>query len=318
MRDAKVLLLLAAITGAALAFFFFWDAGNMSAYIANRRAAKIAAVLIAGGGIAVSSVLFQTLTHNQILTPGVIGFDALYLFIQGAVLFFAGTATPAGMDARLYYLVNVAVMIVFAELLYRVIFRGGSHQLYFVLLAGVVCGMLFRSAFSFFMMLIDPEQFDILQTKIFVSFNTIPQELILPSLVLTLLALVYGARLLPQWDVFLLGTENAHNLGVDTHDLQRRTMRIIAVLVAASTALVGPLTFLGLLVVNIAYGILHSYRHSVVLLGTTLVTWAALFLGLVIVERVFSFTTNLTVILNFVGGTYFIYLLLREGKGKNA
>lgn len=223
-----------------------------------------------------------------------------------------GTAKPSFLEAQGFFLWNVLLMIFFSELLYRALFRAAGKHLYFILLAGVVCGMLFRSAFSFFMVLLDPDQFEILQYKMFASFNMISQDLLLLATLLILGGLLYGLRFLPKWDVFLLGVENAYNLGIDTARLQKKTMRLIAVLVAVSTALVGPITFLGLMVVNIAYAVFSSYRHSILLPGSVLVTWLMLFVGLLVVERALSFSTNLTVILNGLGGTYFIYLFLRR------
>lgn len=311
MRDRWKLFLLGLAALALLLLYLFWG-GPMSDYVFDRRLKTVAAVLVTGAAVSVSSLLFQTLTHNRILTPAVIGFDSLYLLIQGITVFVTGTAKPSFLEAQGCFLWNVLLMIFFSELLYRALFRAAGKHLYFILLAGVVCGMLFRSAFSFFMVLLDPDQFEILQYKMFASFNMISQDLLLLAALLILGGLLYGLRFLPKWDVFLLGVENAYNLGIDTARLQKKTMRLIAVLVAVSTALVGPITFLGLMVVNIAYAVFSSYRHSILLPGSVLVTWLMLFVGLLVVERALSFSTNLTVILNGLGGTYFIYLLLRR------
>lgn len=291
---------------------------NMStaqmAYALPRRLEKVVAVLLAGFGVAVSSILFQTITHNRILTPSIIGFDSLYLLIQGGVLFIFGSTVTGFLDESYYFLLNVALMVVFAELLFRFLFQREQSYIYFILLAGVVCGMLFRSAFSFFMLLLDPDQFYVLQNKMFASFNLIPTNLLGLAAVLTVGAIIYGWPLRRELDVFVLGRENAHNLGIDTARLQKRVLRVIALLVAVATALVGPITFFGLLVVNVAYQLLATYRHSILIVGTVLISWAALLLGLVVVEHALDFATNLTVIINGIGGSYFLYLLLKEGK----
>ncbi|KAF1683603.1 iron chelate uptake ABC transporter family permease subunit [Veillonella sp. R32] len=291
---------------------------NMStaqmAYALPRRLEKVVAVLLAGFGVAVSSILFQTITHNRILTPSIIGFDSLYLLIQGGVLFIFGSTVTGFLDESYYFLLNVALMVVFAELLFRFLFQREQSYIYFILLAGVVCGMLFRSAFSFFMLLLDPDQFYVLQNKMFASFNLIPTNLLGLAAVLTVVAIIYGWPLRRELDVFVLGRENAHNLGIDTARLQKRVLRVIALLVAVATALVGPITFLGLLVVNVAYQLLATYRHSILIVGTVLISWVALLLGLVVVEHALDFATNLTVIINGIGGSYFLYLLLKEGK----
>ena len=106
----------------------------------------------------------------------------------------------------------------------------------------------------------------------------------------------------------------AINLGVDYDRVLERMFIMIALLVSISTALIGPITFLGLLVVNIAREFIRSYEHRYLLISSTLISVIALIGGQLLVERVINFNTTLTVIINFIGGLYFIYLLLKENK----
>lgn len=313
MRNQRILLLSALLAAAGVLAYFFLDLGNANAYIVTRRLTILLAVLATGYAVACSSVLFQTLTHNRILTPSVVGFDSLYLLIQAVTVFLFGGGTLSAGNVWLFCL-DVCLMVVFSELLYRLLFRREGAYLYFILLAGVICGMFFRSIFSFLLVLIDPNEFDILQEKMFASFSLVQGNLIALSLILLAGATFFVWRMRDTLDVFLLGRENAHNLGVDCTWFERRIMRIVAVMVAVSTALVGPITFLGLMVVNICYALLDTRRHGVVIVTAVMISWAALFFGLILVERVLTFATNLTVILNGIGGIYFIYLLTRRGK----
>src|SRR5699024_12781250 len=89
---------------------------------------------------------------------------------------------------------------------------------------------------------------------------------------------------------------------------------IVAVLISIATALIGPITFLGLLVVNVAYEFLKTYRHFYLIFGSVFISIIALLGGQFIVEKVFTFQTTLSVIINFIGGVYFIYLLLKENQ----
>lgn len=298
----------------AMAYLFMHIYPGQWNYAFPRRLIKVAAVLLAGFGIALSSVLFQTITNNRILTPAIVGFDALYLLIQGMVIYAFSAAGSSLVGDIGYFLINVVLMLIFSELLFKFLFQREDSYLYFVLLAGVVCGVLFRSVFSFFTMLLDPNEFDILQTKMYANFNSIPSDLIALATLIMAFAFWYGWKKRYEFDVFLLGKENAHNLGIDTDDLQKRALRIISLFVATATALVGPITFLGLLIVNIMYQLLTTYRHSYLIIGTVFIGWISLFLGLIIVERVFDFTTNLTVIINGIGGSYFLYLLMKGGR----
>ena len=88
---------------------------------------------------------------------------------------------------------------------------------------------------------------------------------------------------------------------------------VIAVLVSIATALVGPITFLGLLVVNVARELFRTYRHTY-LLGSFFISVIALVGGEFLVEKVFTFQTPLSVLIDLVGGLYFIYLLLKESR----
>ena len=86
---------------------------------------------------------------------------------------------------------------------------------------------------------------------------------------------------------------------------------IVSILASASTVLVGPVTFLGILIVSIARFIFPTYRHIVLMPGTALVGVAALTFGMLLTERWLNFSVPLSVIINFVGGVYFIYLIMK-------
>ncbi|MDS8740903.1 ABC transporter permease, partial [Streptococcus pneumoniae] len=60
----------------------------------------------------------------------------------------------------------------------------------------------------------------------------------------------------------------------------------------------------------------RSYKHSVVIAGASIISIVALVGGQWVVEHVFTFNTTLSVIINFIGGVYFIYLLLKESRSK--
>jgi len=115
-------------------------------------------------------------------------------------------------------------------------------------------------------------------------------------------------------DVIAMGRDHAVNLGVDYDRVVKRLLIVVAVLISIATALVGPITFLGLLVANVAYQLMRTYRHTLLIPAAVLISIVALVGGQLLVERVFTFSTTLSVIINLVGGVYFIYLLLKGSK----
>ena len=115
-------------------------------------------------------------------------------------------------------------------------------------------------------------------------------------------------------DVISLGKEHAINLGVNYDKVVKKMIIVVAILVSISTALVGPITFLGLLVTNVTKQIFRTYKHSYLICSSILISILTLVSGQFLVERIFTFTTTISVIINFIGGVYFIYLLLKESR----
>ena len=282
-------------------------------FLLERRILKLIAIFVVGYSISVSSVLFQTITNNRIITPSIIGFDSLYLMICSiVVLFFHQLLVPNVINIHIFFFITVGIMIVFSRALYRLLFIIKENTIYYVLLSGVVLSLLFRSIYTFFISIMDVAQYDALQRKLYASFDLIQYDLLFVSIILALLTTKYIVPMLSDLDVYLIGKDNAKMLGVDIDKVQDDCIKIISVLVSIATVLVGPITFLGLFVVNIVYMIYsNSNKHVHLILGSTFLSWIILILGSLLVERVFEFDTNLTVIINGIGGIFFIYLLLK-------
>lgn len=279
-----------------------------------RRARKVLAMVLVGLAIAYSTLIFQTVTNNRILTPSIIGFDALYILIHTVMIFFLGSMRFITFDKTFLFALNIGLMILFAGLLYRWLFEREGVHLYFLVLVGVVFGTLFSNLSNFMQKLLDPNEFSILQNSMFASINNVDEELLGWATLGIVAVFIYSLRFLPYLDVLSLGRELAVNLGVDHTFVVNRLMIIIAIFVSISTALVGPITFLGLLIVNITYHVMGTYRHRYLIPASMVASIIAIIGGQLLVERVFTFSTTLSVIINFIGGLYFLYLLLSEAK----
>ena len=307
------------ITGLAVlavvrtAFYIVWDLGSNWEYRLPRRTIKIVAIIVVGCAIAFSTVIFQTITNNKILTPSILGLDSMYMLIQTGVVFLFGSTNIIIMNKSLNFIVTLAAMLVFASLLFKFMFKK-DRNIFFLLLIGIIFGTLFSSMSSFMQVLIDPNEFQMIQNKMFASFNNVNTDLLTLSIVLMAASFLYFLRFVKYLDVMSLGRDQAINLGVDYDHVTRHVLIIVTILISISTALIGPITFLGLLVANVAYQFVHSYQHKIIIPAAMLISVVALVGGQFIVERIFTFSTTLSVIINFIGGVYFIYLLLKENK----
>ncbi len=308
------LVLLLILAAASSALFLFYQLGANWDYVLPRRGYKLLAMVIAGSAIAFSTVIFQTVTHNRILTPSIMGLDSLYLLVQTILVYFLGGKNFAMISNEWLFLLSVLVLVTFSMLLFKMLLGKDGRSVFFLLLIGIVLGALFQSLSTFMQVLIDPNEFFLVQDKMFASFNNVQVKLIWWALGIIGITIILYLPMIKYLDVLSLGRDQSVNLGISYRKVVMLTLIVVSVLTAVSTALIGPITFLGLLVANLSYEIFKTYRHSILLIGTILVSIIALAFGQMLVERVFSFSTTLSVIINFIGGLYFIYLLLRGSK----
>ena len=310
MRQHKKIYILVLLVVVFSALFLVYGLNpNSYQYALSRRIPKLIAIAITGSGIAVSSVIFQTVTNNRILTPSVLGLDSLYNLFQTLIVFSLGSLNVALMGSNLNFLISGGLMIIFSLLLFKMMFRRENTNLFFLLMIGMVFGTFFSSISSFMQMVMDPNEFLIVQNKMFASFNNIESSLLGISIITMGATLFWVLKDAKKLDVLSLGKEQAINLGLDYDGLVKKMLVAVSILVSVSTALVGPITFLGILVTNLAYQMLKDYRHRIIIPTAILISLVALIGGQFLVERVFEFNTTIGVIINFIGGLYFIYIL---------
>lgn len=313
-RNQTRLIFLAVLSIVCILLYAFYDLKGGFDYAFPRRMIRIAAMVFTGVAIAYATVVFQTITRNRILTPSMMGIDSMYEVVQTLIYFFAGSLSVWVVNRYLNFAAAIVAMLIFALLLYRFLFRADKHPVYLLLLIGMIIGTLLGNLVTFLQVLIDPVEFLSLQTRLFASFMNVKKDLLYLAAGILLLAFLYGYKIMDKLDVMSLGRENAINLGVPYDRMVLNILMLSSVLIATSTALVGPITFFGLIVANLAYQYLVTYRHSLLILGASLISIVALVGGQFLVEHIFELRTTLSVIINFVGGVYFIYLLLKESR----
>ncbi|EHC1471616.1 iron chelate uptake ABC transporter family permease subunit [Campylobacter coli] len=309
----KKILILAFLTLIMALVFVFAGLKDFDEYALKNRFLQIAAIVIVAICIAISTVIFQTLCNNKILTPAIIGLDSLYMLLQSALVFSLGSANLSVYRNDINFLITLACMVVFSLGLYKILFSS-DKSIYLIMLLGLIFGTLFSTLSSFFEILIDPDEFMIIQGRMFASFDNIAFDVLALAYIVTLLSFIWIFRYMKFLDPLSLGKDLSINLGINYQKISKHLMIIIAILTSISTALVGPITFLGLLVVNITYELFKTAKHSILLLACILISILALLGGVFFVSRIFDYNTTISVIINFLGGIYFIYLVLKGNK----
>lgn len=312
MRNRPLIILVLLALGCMICFMTIGLRGNL-AFVLGLRAIKLAALIEVGIAIAVSTVVFQTVTANRILTPSIMGMDALYVFGQILLVFVFGGLAYATLDARLKFAGEIILLMVLTCALLLPMLRA-RWDMGLMLLSGVVVGVLFRSLHSLLARLIDPNDFAILQGGSFANFNDVETDLLAIASVLIAVALICTWRARHILDIVALGRDTAIGLGIDWSKTQIACLLMVSTLVAVSTALVGPVAFLGLLFVALAERIVQSRRHAVLLPAAALVAIIVLIGGQTLFQHGLGNSSTLGVVIEFAGGIVFLILLWRGSR----
>lgn len=279
-------------------------------YSMKIRAPKLAVMLITAFAIGGASIVFQSIINNTIVTPCLLGMNSLYTLIHTAVVFFVGSGSIIAVNANLSFAVDLVIMGVTATVIYSYFFKMTKHNILYVLLIGTVLTSFFGSIQTTLTRVMDPNEYDSLLATLVASFSNINSEIIVMSLIL-LAAIIFVLRKeIALLDVLTLGKDQAINLGVDYDRCIRRLLLGVTLCIAVATAMVGPISFLGLIIANLSRQLLKTYRHSQLILGSALFGMIVLVGGQVIVEHVYTYSIPISVFITVGGGIYFLYLLL--------
>ncbi len=273
------------------------------------RGKKLLALMVVGYAIGVSTLLFQTLTHNPILTPSLLGFDSLYVLLQSLLVFFLGAMSFTSINPIAKFTLEIVLMFGASLLLFRVLFSKSSQDLTRLILVGVIFGVLFRSLSALIARLINPDDFVVVQSASYAQFNTVNPQLLGISFIICTISALCIWRWRYQCDVLMLGKAQAINLGINYQRLAFGLLTIIAALVATATALVGPVTFFGLLVCALTNRLTRTMAHSQRLILVSLIAMICLVLGQAIFEQVLSMAGVLAVVIELAGGLVFLLLI---------
>ena len=307
----SILFLLVVIAAAAyLLVDVRFDNPKLFRYAMRLRIPKLAAMMLTSFAIGSASIVFQSVVNNTIVTPSLLGMNSLYSLIHTAVVFFAGSGSLLAVHANLAFGVDLILMGLVATVVYGWLFKKTRYNVLYVLLIGTVLTSLFSSIQTTLTRIMDPNEYDALLVTLVASFSNMRSELIFFSLVILIAVALIFRKELALLDVLTLGKHQAINLGVDYDHCIRNLLLAVTLYIAVATALVGPLTFLGLIVANLSRQLLKTYRHTHLILGAVLFGMLVLIAGQLVTEHVFSYAVPVSVFITIGGGIYFLYLLL--------
>lgn len=282
--------------------------------VVRRRMVALVAMLISAVCQSLSTVAFQSSTNNRIITPSLLGFEALYSTIHTSVMFFFG----AGLFIKLSggvesFLLQIVIMVVMCLILYGWLLSGKYGNLQLMLLVGVIIGTGLKSVSSFMRRLLAPSEFDVLQARLFGSVSNADAEFFPVAIPLVLVAAVLILAYSKKLNVLSLGKSASTALGVHHQSGVIYTLILVSVLMSVSTALVGPLTFYGFLVATMSYQAAPTFDHRYIFpmalaIGFLILTGSYFFM-----YHVFRAQGVVSIIIEMFGGIAFLIVILRKG-----
>ena len=281
--------------------------------VVRRRVIAIVAMIIAAICQSLSTIAFQSSTNNRIITPSLLGFEALYSTIHTTTMFFGGASLFLKFNGMGSFLFQVIAMVIMCLILYGWLLTGKYGNLQLMLLIGVIFGTGLKSISSFMRRLLAPSEFDILQARLFGSVNNADVDyfpIAIPIvLIVAVLLIAYSKKL----NVLSLGKDTSIPLGINHKLGVIYVLILVSVLMSISTALIGPLTFYGFLVATMTYQIAPTYDHRYLFpmglaIGFLVITASYFFM-----YHVFNAQGVVSVIIEMFGGIVFLIVMLRKG-----
>lgn len=282
--------------------------------IARMRATSLAVMVVVAFCQGIATISFQTVTSNRIITPSIMGFESLYVLVQTAAVFFLGAAGILAVQGVGQYLLQVGLMVGFAAGLYGWLLSGRRGNMQIMLLVGIILAAGMGAISTFMQRLLTPSEFDLLTARLIGSIANADATYL--GVAMPLAAIAGGAL---WWrtrrlNVMGLGREAAINLGINH---QRQTMLVlllVSVLMAVSTSMTGPMTFLGFLVAMLSYQLADTHDHRLLFPVAWLIGFVVLTGAYFVLKHVFYAAGSVGVIIEIVGGGFFLAHILRKGR----
>ena len=289
---------------------------TVSNFILQRRLLKLLVMVIVSCAIPISTISFQTVVQNRFLTPGVLGIESLFVFIQSGLYYFESLIGLKVEQSTLIYAVTITIQIMLVLLLMNVSKGMLLSNFKVLLLLTMAFSILLRNASTFLQVLMDPNEFDKLQSSLYPSFQKMNAQpiLIFAALVLFGLLLIVFFKLRHKLDALHLGVDGAKMLGINTKRLSNVVIVIVIIMTSLSTILVGPLQFLGFMIANLTYQLTKEYKHGVLWLFSAILGLVIVLSAQLIVERVFLLTIPISVFIEGIGGVLYLILLVKGAK----
>ena len=271
------------------------------------RIPRTLACILAGAGLSVSGAVIQKVLNNSLASPGIIGVNAgagLAVAICCALGAFAGWAVAG---AAFLGALCATFLVVFTA-------RKGHASRTTVVLAGVAVTACLNAVTETIRTMV-PDAALASQDFRVGGFHAVNQARLLPAGILILLAIAAVCTLTNELELLGLGDDTAHALGLRVNPVRNGLLTLAALLAGASVSFAGLLGFVGLIVPHIARKLVGAESGRLIpfsaLAGGGFVALCDLIARLIFAP--YELPTG--ILMSFLGGPFFIWLLVKRREG---
>lgn len=279
------------------------------------RLPRIVLGILTGAGLAVAGVTLQGLFRNPLADPGLVGVSTGAATAAAAFIVLGWPLAEYLSASLLRHALPVAAFVgglVTTIVIYAVATRDGRTDVATLLLAGVAINAMAGACIGLLVFLSSENELRDLNFWMLGSLNGVTWDRLMfagPLIFAATIVLMRFARLL---NALLLGEIEARHLGFDVEHAKRLMIALVALTVGAIVALTGAIGFVGLVVphlVRLMMGADHRALYPLsALLGACLVLLADLFARTIVVPA----ELPIGIVTSFLGGPFFLWLLLRQ------
>ncbi|CAN7218943.1 iron chelate uptake ABC transporter family permease subunit [Microbacterium foliorum] len=282
--------------------------------IAKLRVTNVTVMAVVAVAQAIATVSFQTVTNNRIITPSIMGFESLYRVVQTTTVYLFGVAGLVAIQGVWQFGLQVVIMVGLAMALYGWLLSGRYGNLQIMLLIGIIIGGGLGAISTFMQRLLTPSEFDVLAARLFGNVSNADASYLPLAIPLCIAASALLWMRSRRLNLLALGPDVSRSLGLDHKRELFMVLFLVAVLMATSTALVGPMTFLGFLVATLAYQFADTYDHRLIFPVAVLTAFTILAGAYFVMKNVFYAQGMVSILIELVGGTVFLIVILRKGR----
>lgn len=280
--------------------------------IYNFRLPKALTALITGAAISVAGLIMQTLFHNPLAGPYVLGVSS-GASLGVAIFILAGAILPTAFIESGWGLVISATLgaVLVLMMVLAVSFR--VRQAVSLLIVGIMFGQLSGSLVTILQNSSDPDSLKLFVVWTFGSLSAVTWNYMWVMLPIVIIGLTIVFAIQKPLNALLLGENYALGLGVNV--IRTRLMIIIAIalLAGATTAFTGPIAFIGMAVPHLVRGLLKTSNHQSTIPGSILVGASLLLLCDIVCQMPANgYTLPINAVSALVGAPIIIWIILRR------